>query len=120
MLIPIAGRRTTPELIEELDREAEGCALSAIIVGFDTTTAFVFAGDGNRLRTLNTLYRRRGLPVGIVGLRRVGTGLIYVYHPFREFTNRRGASEYLARFEDVVRAIYRGQLHPLLRCPENN
>ncbi len=115
-----ARKRSTYDLIAELDSEAERSTLTAIAVGFATRTAFVFAADVNRLACLNTLLQRKGLPVGIVSLRDTGDGIQFYSRPFREFAAITWVPGYLAGLTDVILAIHRGSLHPALLSPRNN
>ncbi len=113
-------KRTTCDLIDELDAEAERSVLVAIAVGFESQTAFVFAADVNRLACLNALLRKKGLPLGIVGLRDSGQSTQFYCRPFREFSDPTRVQRYLTSFADVVLAIHRRSLHPALFCPRNN
>ncbi len=115
-----AQKRSTYDLITELEAEADRSILAAIAVGFDTQTAFVFAADVNRLACLNTLLRKKGLPLGIVSLRDTREGTQFFCQPFREFADGTRVRRYLTALTDVVLAIHRGTLHPALSCPRNN
>jgi hypothetical protein len=59
--------RTTLELINELEETAaaSGSAV-AIVVAFENTSSFVFAGDANGLEKLNGLVIQGGEPVGLI------------------------------------------------------
>ncbi len=115
-----ARKRSTHDLIDELDAEAEHALLAAIVVGFPTKASLVFAADMNRLSALNRLIRKAGRPVGIVALRRTGGGLHFSCRPFQEYENGVWARRYLLEFGDVVRALYHGKPHSALFCPTNN
>jgi hypothetical protein len=115
-----ARKRSTCDLIDELDAEVECSILAAIAVGFETKTTFVFAADVNRLTLLNALLPKHGLPLGIVGLRDGPEGVQFYCRPFREFAAVPWVPRYLADLSEVVLAIYRGALHPALLCPRNN
>ncbi len=115
-----ARKRSTCDLIDELDSEAGVSTLAAIAVGFETKTAFVFAADVNRLASLNALLQKKGLPIGIVGLRDNGQGPQFYCRPFKEFTASPWVPRYLNGLADVVLAIYRRELHPALFSPRNN
>ena len=115
-----ARKRSTHDLIDELDAEAEHALLAAIVVGFSTKASFVFAGDMNRLDALNRLIRKAGRPIGIVALQGNGRGIQFSCRPFQEYEEADWARRYLMDFGDVVRALYQGKQHSALFCPINN
>jgi hypothetical protein len=115
-----ARKRSTHDLIDELDAEAEHALLAAIVVGFSTKASFVFATDMNRLAALNRLIRKAGRPIGIVAIYRHGEGFQFFCRPFQEYGGAAWARRYLMDFGDVVRALYEGRQHPALLCPINN
>jgi hypothetical protein len=59
--------RTTADLIQELDEEAGNFTGVALVVGFEATTTFVFAGKPNRLEKLNDAVSAGGEPVALIG-----------------------------------------------------
>jgi hypothetical protein len=59
-------RRTTADLIAELQEAAVECTGAALVVGFDFNTEFVWASDPDALATLNSHAREGGSPIGIV------------------------------------------------------
>ena len=61
------GKRTTVDLIEELDHEAGNFTRAALAVGFEHTTIYVFATDDERLDKLNRAVEAGGEPIGLVG-----------------------------------------------------
>ena len=115
-----ARKRSTYDLITELETEADRSALAAIAVGFKTRTAFVFAADVNRLACLNALLKKKGLPLGIVALHDTGESVRFYCRPFREFADPERVRRYLTDLAEVMLAIYRGGLHPALFSPRNN
>ena len=116
----VARKRSTRDLIDELDAESERSTLAAIAVAFATRTSFVFAADVNRLLLLNALVQRKGMPLGIVTLRDTGEGARFYCRPFREFANATWAQRHLTGLAKVVLAIYQRKLHPALFSPMNN
>ena len=116
----VARKRSTHDLIDELEAESERSILAAIAVAFATKTSFVFAADVNRLLLLNVLVRKQGMPLGIVGLRHTGEGARFYCRPFREFGSATWAQRHLAGLAEVVLAIYQRKLHPALLSPMNN
>ncbi len=119
--IPDAARkRSTHDLIDELDDEAQHAVLAAIAVGFPRQAAFVFAGDRNRLAALNRLVRKRGRPIGIVALHWSRSSIQFSCRPFQEYGGSDWAQRYLSDFGDVVFALYHGRRHPALFYPINN
>lgn len=67
------SRRTTKDLIDEFEGEAENFTIAAIAVAFKHETKFVFYKRGKQpsmLEQLNEEVNKGGEPVGIVGIRR--------------------------------------------------
>jgi hypothetical protein len=60
--------RSTHDLIDELDEEAtaSGTSQTAIVVGFENSSSFVFAFEANKLKKLNGFVRQGGKPIGII------------------------------------------------------
>ena len=56
--------RTTKDLIMELEENAKGYAVAALVIGFESTTIFVMADDPNRFQLLNETIALGGEPVG--------------------------------------------------------
>lgn len=115
-----ARRRSTRDLIDELDADGEHALFAAIAVGFTKRATFVFAGDGDRLAALNRLVRRAGRPIGIVALYRSRGGIRFSCRPFQEYDGSDWAWRYLMDFGEVVLALYHGRRHPALLCPIAN
>jgi hypothetical protein len=59
-------RRTTVDLIEELEDAAKGFTGAALAVGFAETTEFVMSCDDRPIEKLNAMVRRGGEPIGIM------------------------------------------------------
>lgn len=61
--------RTTTDLIRELQERAEGLITVALVIGFETTTEYVFAHEApeTALATLNAAITRGGEPIGFIG-----------------------------------------------------
>jgi hypothetical protein len=66
--------RTTKDLIRELQDEADGAAFTALIVGLENTTLFVYANDEDPLSTLNRMIERGGEPVGLMRFMKTAKG----------------------------------------------
>ena len=104
-----ARKRSTHDLIDELDAEAEHALLAAIVVGFTTKASFVFATDMNRLAALNRLIRKAGRPIGIVTLYKNGNGIQFFCRPFQEY----GGACLLGVKGNVVKAHGRSRSHAI-------
>jgi hypothetical protein len=116
----VARKRSTRDLIDELDAESVRSMLAAIGVGFATKTSFVFVADVNRLLLLTALVRNKGMPLGIVGLRHTAEGARFYCRPFREFAGVTWVHHHLTGLAEVVLAVYQRKLHPALFSPRNN
>src|SRR5688572_5457768 len=57
--------RTTIELIDELQREAEGTVGCFLVVGFENTTLFVASNEPDAIEKLNGMIEMGGHPVGL-------------------------------------------------------
>jgi hypothetical protein len=88
--------KTAEELIIELEENAKGYALTALIVGFESSTIFVMANDPSRLQRLSEAIGLGGEPVGFY---RFNTGRIEM-GPLQEYEQERWVHEYL----DALRA----------------
>jgi hypothetical protein len=88
-------RRSTVELIQELDAEAPKFTHVLLVVGFEQTTIFVRADDPNRLKALNEAVLAGGEPVGFIGLN-VGNGhALFSRRTLKEFVTEEWADRYL-------------------------
>src|SRR5690349_11600325 len=87
------------DLIEELKQHAEepGCVFSALIVGFEHSTEFVFSDRANPLDRLNAFIRQGGEPVGILSMFHEGCGKRVVKAQLlAEYADESWAQQYLA------------------------
>jgi hypothetical protein len=75
---------STPDLIAELEDEARNRWHVAMVVGFETSTAFVQAGDENRLVLLNSAIHAGGIPVGLIAADKTGNELTLQARCFSE------------------------------------
>jgi hypothetical protein len=62
--------RTTIELIDDLQREAEGALGCFLVVGFENTTLFVASNEPDALGKLNGMVEMGGHPVGMLRMLR--------------------------------------------------
>src|SRR5262245_62055990 len=80
--------RTTKDLIRELHDEADGAAFTALIIGFENTTLFVYANDEDPLSSLNRMIERGGEPVGLMRFSKTGKGEgKFKLRPLAEYTD---------------------------------
>ncbi len=96
--------RSPLELIRELEQEARQLQMTALVIGFQDHTAFVWSHHADKLETLDTMLTLGGESIGFVG---VTDGTITV-RPLAEYENEEWARGYLQailrRFQDVARA----------------
>jgi hypothetical protein len=59
-------RRTSVDLVNELEAEAAHYTKVALAVGFENTTLFIFGGADDNLTTLNAMMLDGGEPVGFL------------------------------------------------------
>ena len=58
--------RSTLDLIEELEMEADKATIAALAVGFESTTIFVISDQPDRQELLNEAVSNGGVPIGLV------------------------------------------------------
>lgn len=99
--------RSTIDLIEELQSEAEGAVTAALIVGFESTTLFLEAGEKNALMTLNEMIRSGGEPVGIMRAIRDGLGTAVTFRPLPEYSEDEHIQGFLRKLSETCVRHYR-------------
>jgi hypothetical protein len=92
--------RTTRDLIMELEENAKGYAVAALVIAFENTTVYVMAGDPNGLQLLNEAVTLGGVPVGWYRGKpgRSEMGLL------PEYGDEEWAYEYLKALRDHIKA----------------
>jgi len=60
--------RSTVDLIQELDAEAQKFWFCSIVVGFETSTIFVAGNQEDRLQMLNEAVEQGGEPIGLIAV----------------------------------------------------
>jgi hypothetical protein len=106
----IVMTRTTKDLIEELMSESEGTFITALVVGFEAQTKFVFSNSQEPLKELNEMIEQGGEPVGLIYCTREDNTMTFLTRPLLEFANEKGVSDYLNSTIEIVRKIieYKG------------
>ena len=97
--------RKTSDLIDELRAEAKTAWLAAIVVGFETSTEFVFSSRQHPLEELNRLVQNGGFPIGLLRFDRENSSVQGSYRPFKEYENEEWAKKYLAGLLDNAQEI---------------
>jgi hypothetical protein len=64
--------RTTLEIIDELQRDADGAFGCFLVVGFENTTLFVAANEPDALSKLNGMVETGGDPIGLIRVVKAG------------------------------------------------
>lgn len=102
--------RTTKELVEELMSESEGTDITALVVGFEYHTKFVFSNSEEPLKELNGMVENDGEPVGFIFCTRKDNTLTFSSRPLTEFENEEGVSDFLNAAIEMIRKMieYRG------------
>ena len=59
-------RKTTLDLIRELEGEAADCSTVALAIGFENTTLFIFSGEQDKLKKLNGMINEGGETIGFL------------------------------------------------------
>jgi hypothetical protein len=96
-------KRTTLDLIHELDAEAKRFTTVLLAVGFEKTSTFIRSNDDNRHQALNDAISEGGTPVALIGLitvcnadRMVSKVTLYA-RLLQEYVEEDWAREYLER-----------------------
>jgi hypothetical protein len=95
--------RSTIDLIQELDTEAEKFWVCVIAVGFEQSTTIIAHSQENRLELLDEAVAQGGEPVGMLAVLKEpgtepGTGtLTFCTKVFDEHAQEQQASEYLSK-----------------------
>ncbi|HWO40122.1 MAG TPA: hypothetical protein VNO32_66005 [Candidatus Acidoferrum sp.] len=101
-MLRLNERRSTADLIRELDAEEPYFRLVCLVVGFDNHSEFVFANDEQKLKKLNSLVQSGGEPVGLIGCD-WGGGQFWVHtRSLVEFKNEAWVEEFLGRCVDEL------------------
>jgi hypothetical protein len=102
--------RTTKELVEELMSESEGTFLTALVVGFEHQTKFVFSNSEEPLKELNEMVENGGEPFGLICCTQENNILTFLTRPLVEFEDKEGVSDYLNAAIEIMRKIieYKG------------
>jgi len=98
------ARRTTADLVAELNEVAIDCSHAALVVGFDHRTEFVWASDPDALQLLNAHVLNGGDPLGLVTGHNDGDGATSVHaRPLAEYERAEWVEKYLISLLAEVR-----------------
>jgi len=98
------ARRTTADLVAELQEAASDRARAALVVGFDYRTEFVWANDPDALHVLNAHVLNGGDPLGLVTGDHDGEGATNVRaRPLAEYEGEEWVEKYLITILAEVR-----------------
>jgi hypothetical protein len=92
--------RTTADLIAELEGESEDFDTVGIAVGFEKNAKFIFSDDADRIKKLNAALGQGGQAIGLIGIKRLGSGLSVSSRVFREYEGEQWAQEFLDDLSD--------------------
>lgn len=97
-------RRTTADLVAELNETAAGHDHAALVIGFDHHTELVWASDPDPLRALNAHLRNGGDPLGLVTALRNQRGATSVRaRPLAEYDGAEWVEKYLIELLAAMR-----------------
>jgi len=100
----LAERRTTLDLVQELEQESRKFWQCCLVVCFEKETKLVFASDADRLDSLDQMVEAGGTPVGLIAARTEGNELVIATRPLREFEDEAQVREYLREYAGVIGA----------------
>jgi hypothetical protein len=100
--------RSTLDLINELENEAENFIIVAIAVGFERETKFVFHKPGEQqqiMEQLNEAIQKGGEPIGLVGIRQdqATKSRTFYTRPLAEFQGEAWVEKYLDSLMGAIR-----------------
>ena len=101
-------RRTTKDLIAELDANAEGYKLALLIVGFEHTTVFIRSTHLYRLKALNDAVQNGEEPIGWARALDGSDSTRIEFGLLTEYQNEPWAKDYLAVLRGSVEAAIPG------------
>jgi hypothetical protein len=92
--------RSTEELIQELDREAGNFTHCGLVIGFESSTIYIWGHDPNRQRALDEAVDAGGEPIGVLGCD-MRDGLLSVQvRALEEHAHEDSVAEYLHKLAD--------------------
>jgi hypothetical protein len=98
-------QRATADLIDELRECARKASQTALVVGFEAHTEFVWNDDDKPLEKLNDLVEQGGEPVGMIGFTlEKGKGKFHV-RPLAEYAGEDWVKDYLLALVSQFRAL---------------
>ena len=105
-----SAKRSTLDLISELDAEKAKFFCVALAVGFEKNTTFVWASEMDRLEKLNEAVAAGGEPVGLIGVVQssadLGHGELAFYtRLLAEHAGKEWAEEYLGVLVEEVATL---------------
>jgi hypothetical protein len=109
--------RTTNDLIAELQAEARGAVTAALIVGFETTTLLLEAGENDPVGMLEEMIQAGGEPVGIMRVTNGTDGSSVSFRPLAEYSDDEQIQMFLRKLsETCVRHFGSGKESELSPC----
>jgi hypothetical protein len=94
--------RTTKDLIDELRESAKGSLITAILVGYEKETKYVYHNSPNVLNDLNTLIEAGGEPIAICRtIKKGNTKLHCDVWPLKEYANEEWVYSYIEKWGTI-------------------
>jgi hypothetical protein len=98
--------KPTQEIIDQFAQMAEGSFQSALIVGFEAETKYVFKDDPNQVAKLDALILQGGQPIGVIRLNKDGRRLNCSISVFEEWEGQDWINGYVdALGSEFVRGV---------------
>lgn len=98
--------RSTRDLIRELETESEKFTRTALVVGFENRTEFVWANEENKLSNLNSFVKDGGEPVGLAGITINDGSAVFYSRPLEEFKAESWVNDYLEALFGIIKASF--------------
>jgi hypothetical protein len=98
---------TKDECLRELSKQAAKDEFTALVIGFEQETRFVWSGTLDAPLRLDTLLSAGGKPIGVLGANVVANAVVYRLEPLPPYDTQEWVPPYLAGVGDTVMEIFK-------------
>lgn len=104
-------KRTTKDVIAELNEDDGRFLVKALAVGFENSTTFIADDESNQLEKLNAAVASGGEPIGFVAIAKTpmqtghGERIHFCTRPLTEYEKEPWADRYLSQLAEVARGM---------------
>ena len=98
---------TRDECLRELRKQAGKAEFSALVIGFERETRFVWSSAVDAPGRLEKLLNAGGKAIGVFGANVVANAVVYYLEPFPPYDTQDWVRPYLAGVGDTVMEIFK-------------